>query len=95
MTIIQKFHAVVCVICPETTSNQLDNSEFKVLYLFTEYTLLSGSIIVLYPFFPEEDKYGTYAKLLIKYFLAEGIVSGHSLIVASQDYDCETLVCYV
>jgi hypothetical protein len=46
-------------------------------------------------FFPEEDKYGTYAKLLIKYFLAEGIVSGHSLIVASQDYDCETLVCYV
>jgi len=63
--------------------------------LFTEYSLLSGSITDIYPFFPEEDKYGTYAKLLIKYFLAEGIVSGHSLIVASQDYDCETLVCYV
>lgn len=68
----------------------------KYCILFTEYSLLSGSITVLYPFFfPEEDKYGTYAKLLIKYFLAEGIVSGHSLIVASQDYDCETLVCYV
>jgi len=67
----------------------------KYYILFTEYSLLSGSITVLYPFFPEEDKYGTYAKLLIKYFLAEGIVSGHSLIIASQDYDCETLVCYV
>jgi hypothetical protein len=67
----------------------------KYCILFKEYSFLSGSITVLYPFFPEEDKYGTYAKLLIKYFLAEGIVSGHSLIVASQDYDCETLVCYV
>lgn len=67
----------------------------KYCILFTEYSLLSGSITDIYPFFPEEDKYGTYAKLLIKYFLAEGIVSGHSLIVASQDYDCETLVCYV
>jgi hypothetical protein len=68
----------------------------KYCVLFTEYSLLSGSIKVLYPFFfSEEDKYGTYAKLLIKYFLAEGILSGHSLVVASQDYDCETLVCYV
>ena len=70
----------------------------KYCILFTEYSLLSGSITDHYPFFfffAEEDKYGTYAKLLIKYFLAEGIVSGHSLIVASQDYDCETLVCYV
>jgi elongator complex protein 4 len=44
--------------------------------------------------FPEEDKYGTYAKLLLKYFLAEGIVSSHSLIVASQDSNCENLVSY-
>lgn len=57
--------------------------------------MLSDSITVFYSFFPEEDKYGSYAKLLVKYFLAEGIVSGHSLIVASQDSDCETLVCYV
>jgi elongator complex protein 4 len=67
----------------------------KYCILFTEYSLLSGCTTVLYPFIPEEDKYGTYAKLLIKYFLAEGIVSGHSVIAASQDYDCETLVCYV
>jgi hypothetical protein len=44
--------------------------------------------------FSEEDKYGIYAKLLLKYFLAEGIVSGHSVIVASQDSNCETLVSY-
>jgi len=67
----------------------------KYCILFTEYSLLSCSITNIHPFFPEEDKYGTYAKLLIKYFLAEGIVAGHSLIVASQDYDCKTLVCYV
>jgi elongator complex protein 4 len=42
--------------------------------------------------FSEEDKYGTYAKLLVKYFLAEGIVCGHSLVVASQDLNCEALV---
>ncbi|XP_021912802.1 elongator complex protein 4 isoform X2 [Zootermopsis nevadensis] len=46
-----------------------------------------GTVVLI-----EEDKYGTYAKLLLKYFLAEGIVSGHSLIVASQDSDCENLV---
>nr|XP_054490763.1 elongator complex protein 4 isoform X2 [Agelaius phoeniceus] len=31
----------------------------------------------------EEDKYGLYSSLLFKYFLAEGIVCGHDLFVAS------------
>ncbi|NWS20515.1 ELP4 protein, partial [Pachyramphus minor] len=31
----------------------------------------------------EEDKYGLYSNLLFKYFLAEGIVCGHDLFVAS------------
>ncbi|NWZ08184.1 ELP4 protein, partial [Agelaius phoeniceus] len=33
--------------------------------------------------FTEEDKYGLYSSLLFKYFLAEGIVCGHDLFVAS------------
>ncbi|KFW87236.1 Elongator complex protein 4, partial [Manacus vitellinus] len=33
--------------------------------------------------FTEEDKYGLYSNLLFKYFLAEGIVCGHDLFVAS------------
>ncbi|NXH13139.1 ELP4 protein, partial [Bucco capensis] len=31
----------------------------------------------------EEDKYGLYSNLLFKYFLAEGVVCGHELFVAS------------
>uniref|UniRef100_A0A8C6ZDL7 Elongator complex protein 4 n=1 Tax=Nothoprocta perdicaria TaxID=30464 RepID=A0A8C6ZDL7_NOTPE len=31
----------------------------------------------------EEDKYGVYSHLLFKYFLAEGVVCGHDLFVAS------------
>ncbi|NXN96274.1 ELP4 protein, partial [Rhinopomastus cyanomelas] len=31
----------------------------------------------------EEDKYNLYSNLLFKYFLAEGVVSGHDLFVAS------------
>uniref|UniRef100_A0A8V0Z3X3 Elongator complex protein 4 n=1 Tax=Gallus gallus TaxID=9031 RepID=A0A8V0Z3X3_CHICK len=31
----------------------------------------------------EEDKYGVYSSLLFKYFLAEGVVCGHDLFVAS------------
>ncbi|KFO77039.1 Elongator complex protein 4, partial [Cuculus canorus] len=33
--------------------------------------------------FAEEDKYGLYSNLLFKYFLAEGVVCGHELFVAS------------
>ncbi|NWT24668.1 ELP4 protein, partial [Cardinalis cardinalis] len=33
--------------------------------------------------FTEEDKYGLYSNLLFKHFLAEGVVCGHELFVAS------------
>ncbi|KAJ9584184.1 hypothetical protein L9F63_021481 [Diploptera punctata] len=46
-----------------------------------------GTILLI-----EEDKYGSYAKLVAKYFLSEGIVCGHSVLAASQDVDCQTLV---
>lgn len=54
--------------------------------------VIGGGIPVGTVVLVEEDKYGTYAKLLVKYFLAEGIVCGHSLVVASQDLNCEALV---
>ena len=31
----------------------------------------------------EEDTYGSYSRLLLKYFLSEGVMCGHSLFVAS------------
>nr|XP_060460429.1 elongator complex protein 4 [Panthera onca] len=38
-------------------------------------------------FFTEEDKYNIYSSLLFKYFLAEGIINGHTLLVASAKED--------
>uniref|UniRef100_A0A6I8QJ97 Elongator complex protein 4 n=1 Tax=Xenopus tropicalis TaxID=8364 RepID=A0A6I8QJ97_XENTR len=35
----------------------------------------------------EEDTYGTYSHLLLKYFLAEGVISGHEVFVASANDD--------
>ncbi|KAJ8248922.1 hypothetical protein GJAV_G00229220 [Gymnothorax javanicus] len=40
----------------------------------------------------EEDKYDSYSRMLVKYFLAEGVVCGHSLFVASaRDHPNEIL----
>ena len=36
-------------------------------------------------FFLGEDTYGSYARQLSKYFLAEGVVSGHALFLASAE----------
>ncbi len=35
--------------------------------------------------FSDEDAYGSYSKLLLKYFMAEGVVNGHELFLASGD----------
>ncbi|XP_005401831.1 PREDICTED: elongator complex protein 4 isoform X2 [Chinchilla lanigera] len=45
--------------------------------------LLGGGLAVGTVLLIEEDKYNIYSPLLFKYFLAEGIVSGHTLLVAS------------
>lgn len=42
--------------------------------------------------FTEEDKYGFYAKILLKYFMAEGVVVSQSVLVASQDVRSSQLV---
>ncbi|XP_062599943.1 elongator complex protein 4-like [Saccostrea cucullata] len=35
----------------------------------------------------EEDTYGSYARLLLKYFSAEAVMTGHSLLLTSADQD--------
>lgn len=37
----------------------------------------------------EEDVYGSYSRLLFKFFQAEGVMSGHSLFVGSADGNSE------
>ncbi|XP_064168072.1 elongator complex protein 4 [Anguilla rostrata] len=40
----------------------------------------------------EEDKYDSYSRMLVKYFLAEGVVCGHSLFIGSaRDHPDEIL----
>ncbi|XP_040557083.1 elongator complex protein 4 isoform X1 [Gallus gallus] len=45
--------------------------------------VLGGGLAVGTLLLIEEDKYGVYSSLLFKYFLAEGVVCGHDLFVAS------------
>ncbi|XP_006883787.1 PREDICTED: elongator complex protein 4 [Elephantulus edwardii] len=49
--------------------------------------LLGGGLAVGTVLLIEEDKYNIYSPLLFKYFLAEGIISGHTLLVASAKED--------
>lgn len=42
--------------------------------------------------FAEEDKYGFYAKTVLKYFMAEGVVVSQPLLIASQDVPTSQLV---
>ncbi|XP_011360849.1 elongator complex protein 4 isoform X1 [Pteropus vampyrus] len=54
--------------------------------------LLGGGLAVGTVLLIEEDKYNIYSPLLFKYFLAEGIISGHTLLVASaKDEPAEIL----
>uniref|UniRef100_A0A2K6GR09 Elongator complex protein 4 n=1 Tax=Propithecus coquereli TaxID=379532 RepID=A0A2K6GR09_PROCO len=49
--------------------------------------LLGGGLAVGTVLLIEEDKYNIYSPLLFKYFLAEGIISGHTLLIASAKED--------
>lgn len=42
--------------------------------------------------FAEEDKYGFYAKIILKYFMAEGVVVSQPVLIASQDVQPSQLV---
>lgn len=54
--------------------------------------VLGGGIPVGTVVLVEEDKYGTFCKYVMKYFLAEGVVCGHAVIAASRDVDPEAMV---
>nr|XP_023030181.1 elongator complex protein 4 [Leptinotarsa decemlineata] len=55
-------------------------------------TLLGGGIPVGTVVLIEEDFHGSYSKIILKYFLAEGIVSKHSTLIASQDVNPSNIV---
>ncbi|XP_038620703.1 elongator complex protein 4 [Tachyglossus aculeatus] len=54
--------------------------------------LLGGGLAVGTLLLIEEDKYHIYSHLLFKYFLAEGIVCGHTVLVASAEEDPEHIL---
>ncbi|XP_075693854.1 elongator complex protein 4 isoform X2 [Rhinoderma darwinii] len=45
--------------------------------------ILGGGLAVGTLLLIEEDTYSTYSNLLLKYFLAEGVISGHEVFIAS------------
>ncbi|XP_063294964.1 elongator complex protein 4 [Pelobates fuscus] len=54
--------------------------------------ILGGGIAVGTLLLIEEDTYNTYSKLLSKYFLAEGVVNGHELYIASASEDATNIL---
>ena len=54
--------------------------------------LLGGGLAVGTVLLVEEDKYGSYARLMLKYFCAEAVMTGHSLLLSSCDTDPNTLL---
>lgn len=49
-------------------------------------------ILTCFFYFSEEDFHGAYSKVMLKYFLAEGIISNHSTLIASQDLNPSQIV---
>ncbi|XP_056638926.1 elongator complex protein 4 [Diorhabda carinulata] len=55
-------------------------------------TLLGGGLPVGTVVLIEEDFHGSYSKLILKYFIVEGIVSNHSTLIASQDVNPSNII---
>lgn len=49
--------------------------------------LLGGGLPVGSIMLVEEDTFGQYSRLILKYFLAEGVMCGHSMLLASASED--------
>lgn len=47
--------------------------------------IIGGGLPVGSLFLIEEDRYGTYAKVMLKYFMAEGVVTAQPLFIGSKD----------
>ncbi|KAG8438253.1 hypothetical protein GDO86_008810, partial [Hymenochirus boettgeri] len=54
--------------------------------------ILGGGLAVGTVLLLEEDRYDTYSRLLLKYFLAEGVVNGHEVFVASASEDPDNIL---
>ncbi|XP_020285862.1 elongator complex protein 4 [Pseudomyrmex gracilis] len=54
--------------------------------------IIGGGLPIGSLFIIEEDKYGFYATIMLKYFMAEGIVISQPLLVASQDVKPRQLI---
>lgn len=63
----------------------------NMLYLFEWQCLVSSQILIAVVFFVcsislvEEDRYDSYSRMILKYFLAEGVVCRHELFVATAE----------
>ncbi|XP_066150945.1 elongator complex protein 4 isoform X1 [Euwallacea fornicatus] len=55
-------------------------------------TLLAGGLPVGTVVLVEEDFRGLHSKVLLKYFLAEGLASKHSILIASQDVNPSSIL---
>lgn len=60
--------------------------------LIGEFCVLMVSFLCFSGVIAEEDVHGCYSKVMEKYFIAEGVVSKHSVIVGSQDIDPHLIV---
>lgn len=58
-------------------------SIMAVINSFSEYMFVYLSFPILLFFFSEEDRYDSYSRMILKYFLAEGVVCRHELFVAA------------
>lgn len=54
--------------------------------------VLGGGIAVGTVLLVEEDVYGSYARLMLKYFCAEAVMTGQSLLLISADIDPEQML---
>ncbi|XP_023218840.1 elongator complex protein 4-like [Centruroides sculpturatus] len=65
--------------------HKLDTDDLA--FCFRKRSLIFEAIhsTIMHMLIKEEDKYGRYAKLLMKHFLAEGVTNNHSILLASGD----------
>ncbi|XP_033354470.1 elongator complex protein 4 [Bombus vosnesenskii] len=54
--------------------------------------IIGGGLPVGSLFLIEEDRYGTYAKVMLKYFMAEGVVTAQPLLIGSKDVETSQFV---
>ena len=48
--------------------------------------------LVINLIFTEEDTYGSYGKLLLRYYIAEGVINKHDIFFASADCKPESIL---